>query len=412
MITRILVSRMKNADFNIGEQAVLSSILKDLSMLNSAEVEVLENPTKSLNQKFGLKASHSYLPFSLRTLRSIMKADVLIWGGGHMLQDQSSVLDIPYHLINVFVAQAMGIPVILYGVEIGPINTKAGRFFSNKALRKVDLILVRNKRSRAVLKRIGVKNSNVQITADPAFLVPPEKQVVGRILRKYGIRRDRPLIGIAPRKAFYKVTGLMPAALRQKLNLMPHGFYEKFDLFKQKMAHICDYLVGTFGAQLLFLPMDVAENPRDDLTCKEMFNMMARRQDAYLLEPGLNPSEIAGLIEAMDLVISQRLHALILSCSMNTPMIGISSTGEQDKCKKFMEDLGQGTRCIDASSIIDEAQTTSLFSLFNETWKSREDIKKQVRLKAHDLKAKSSMNIEFVGRWLNKISPKKNLCCE
>ena len=176
MINKILVSRMKNADFNLGEQAVLWSILKDLSELNSSTVEVLENKTKSLNQECGRKASHSYLPFSLRTLRSIMKAEVLIWGGGHMLQDQSSAIDIPYHLINVFFAQAMGIPVILYGVEIGPINTKVGRFFSNRALKKINLILVRG---RLIIATIQVSRLCFKIF--PYLLLPSSKSLVTSI---------------------------------------------------------------------------------------------------------------------------------------------------------------------------------------------------------------------------------------
>jgi len=404
VINKILVSRMKNADFNIGEQAVLWSILKDLSELNSSTVEVLENKTKSLNQKCGRKASHSYLPFSLRTLRSIMKAEVLIWGGGHMLQDQSSAMDIPYHLINVFFAQAMGIPVILYGVEIGPINTKVGRFFSNKALKKINLILVRNQRSKAVLKKIGVNNPNVHVTTDPAFLVSPDKHIAGKILKKHSIRRERPLIGIAPRKAFYKVSGLMPVYLRQKLNLMPRDFYKKFTLFKRKMASVGDYLVNTFDAQILFLPMDVAENQRDDLTCREIRDMMERKKEAHLLEPGLNPSEVTGLIEVMDLIISQRLHALILSCSTNTPMIAISSTGDQDKCKKFMEETGQAENCVDASSMIEEDQNRSFFILVNKVWENRFDIRKELKLIAHDLKTKSSKNIDYVSRWLDNHS--------
>jgi polysaccharide pyruvyl transferase WcaK-like protein len=112
-------------------------------------------------------------------------------------------------------------------------------------------------------------------------------------------------------------------------------------MLKRKIALICDYLVNRFDAQILFLPMDVAENPRDDLTCRAIFDLMEKKQDAFLLEPGLNPSEVSGLIKAMDLVISQRLHALILSCSMNTPMIGIPSTGKHDKCTMFMKDIGQ-----------------------------------------------------------------------
>jgi len=149
--------------------------------------------------------------------------------------------------------------------------------------------------------------------------------------------------------------------------------------------------------------MDVAENPRDDLTCRGIKDMMLKKEDAFLLEPGLNPSEVSGLIEAMDLVISQRLHALILSCSMNTPMIGISSTGGQDKCKIFMEDIGQGNRCFDASSIIDENQKNTFFALLDETWKNRETIKKELRLKAHDLKERSSKNLEFLSSYLNNL---------
>lgn len=147
-----------------------------------------------------------------------------------------------------FFAQALRIPIILYGVETGPINTKMGSFFSTKALKRIDLMLVRNRRSEAVLKTIGGNNPNVRITADPAFLVSPEKRLVDRIQERYGIEHDRPLVGVATRKAFYKVIGLIPAALRQKLNLMPRGFHERFSLFKRRMFQICDCLVSKFDA--------------------------------------------------------------------------------------------------------------------------------------------------------------------
>ena len=308
---KIIISRMKNADFNIGEQAVLSSLITDLSTLENTDIGVLENPAKSVQQQSQRNSSSFSLQNLIRNLRSISKANVLLWGGGNMLQDQSSSLDVPYNLINVFWAQILGIPVILYGVEIGPIDTRIGAFFSKKAVDKIDLILVRNYRSGKVLKRIGAKTSCVHITADPAFRVSPDPEILGKIEHKYGIRDDRPLIGIAPRKAFYKVSGLLPATLRLKLNLMPRGFFEKFLLFKQKMAQVCDYMVDKFNAQILFLPMDVARNPRDDIVCQELREMMVKKKDAYLLEPGLTPSEISGLIKAMDMIISQRLHALI-----------------------------------------------------------------------------------------------------
>ena len=83
-------------------------------------------------------------------------------------------------------------------------------------------------------------------------------------------------------------------------------------------------------------------------------------------------------------------------------MIGISSTGDQDKCKKFMEEIGQAENCIDASSMIEEDQNRSFFISVNKVWENRFDIKKELRLKAHDLKTKSSMNIQLVSRWLSE----------
>jgi len=87
-MSNILVSPIKNVDFNIGEQAVLSLILNDLLQLNNFQVEVLGNTTRSLKQRCGSKASHSYLPTSRRILQSIAKANVLVWAGGNMLRDQ------------------------------------------------------------------------------------------------------------------------------------------------------------------------------------------------------------------------------------------------------------------------------------------------------------------------------------
>jgi hypothetical protein len=54
----------------------------------------------------------------------------------------------------------------------------------------------------------------------------------------------------------YKVTGLIPAAFKQKLNLMPRGFHERLSLFERKMAQICDYLVGKIDAQILFYQIE------------------------------------------------------------------------------------------------------------------------------------------------------------
>jgi len=353
-----------------------------------------------VRQRCERNGAPSRLSAILGHLRSISKADFLIWGGGNMLQDQSSALDVPYHLIDVFWARMLGIPVILFGVEIGPITTKLGSLFSMKGMKAVDLILIRNGRSERVLKKIGVRNPNIHVTADPAFLVAPDDRAFARVRDKYGIQDHRPIIGVAPRKAFYKTSGLVPATVRMKLKMMPHEFHSKFLSFKRRMAQICDHLANRFDAQILFMPMDVSGNARDDLVCKEIIDLMTRKEHAIFIEPGLTASEMTALIEHLDLVVSQRLHALILSCSMNTPMIGIASKGAEDKCRVFMQDIGQEDLCMDIESIIDESHADNLYRVIEGVWESRREIKQKLKPKADELRAKSMENVNLLNHYL------------
>ena len=70
------------------------------------------------------------------------------------------------------------------------------------------------------------------------------------------------------------------------MNLMPRDFDKKFTLLKRKIARVGDYLVNSFDAQIFFLPMDVGENPRDDLTCKAILDMMEKKQEAHSVRSG------------------------------------------------------------------------------------------------------------------------------
>ncbi len=399
--SKIVIARMAHADLNKGEEVLLASILQSLALIGDFDITVISDFPEKVRAIHKVRAVRAGLKNIIEVMMTIRQADFFIWGGGHMLQDQSSSLDVPFHLWRVFFAKMVGVPVILYAVGIGPLQTRIGRFFARIGLGITDLIIVRDENSKFVIEKLGVNNRRVHIAADPAFLVNPDDAIVDKIKQKYMIKNGKPLVAIAPRKAFYKVSGFLPATIRIKFNLMPHIFYRKYPAFKKQIAVLCDYLISKFGVQIILLPMDVASNPRDDLVCKEIFELMSHKDSALVLTDELSASETAGLIKKMDLVISQRLHALILSSSMNVPMLAIASTNKYDKCRKFMENINQNKRCIDAENVVDDARNDSIFKLIDNTWESRSQIQKELESEINLLKERASLSANLMDSFLS-----------
>lgn len=77
--------------------------------------------------------------------------------------------------------------VMLYSNGIGPIQNKHNYAKIKNTLDKVELITLREDSSKKELEKIGVNNSNIIITADPAFtLKPTTDETTDNILLKWG----------------------------------------------------------------------------------------------------------------------------------------------------------------------------------------------------------------------------------
>ena len=71
-------------------------------------------------------------------INTIKNSDVLISGGGSLLQDSTSLKSLFYYLFVIFLAEHYKKKVIIFAQGIGPIKNPAGRFFTKKLLKKSD----------------------------------------------------------------------------------------------------------------------------------------------------------------------------------------------------------------------------------------------------------------------------------
>ena len=173
---RILVSGWVGAD-NVGDELIFRSLATKLADRGAAVTTMSTRPeaTRRLHGVDAVGWSDA-----VGTLRGIRSTDGLIVGPGGILQDETSIWNLPAHLHRVFAARAMRTPVLGMGLGAGPLNTASGRILVRSALRSVPLT-VRDEDSARLLSEVGLRR--VTVTADLAYGLPvPTAAAADRIV--------------------------------------------------------------------------------------------------------------------------------------------------------------------------------------------------------------------------------------
>lgn len=175
---------------NLGDELVFAGMRRLLAAHDIRPVAISEDPSRT-RAVHGVNAIHG------RDLAAVARvaaqADAMIFGGGGLLQDDSSVLNLPYHLARVAAARRAGTPVAGIGLGVGGLSTGLGRRLTRQAMVTVEPISVRDQPSLDLLTSLGVTGG--VLAADTAFaLDPPEVTAADRIvacLRPWTVQRSR-----------------------------------------------------------------------------------------------------------------------------------------------------------------------------------------------------------------------------
>jgi len=294
---------------NAGDEAMLAAMVEVLTELApDLKITVISGNPAETRQRHGV-ASVYRLDYPQIT-RALSKSQLLISGGGSLLQDVTSERSLYYYLSIMMLAKKLGTPVMLYAQGIGPVRGRLARGIMRYIGNMVDLITVRDKGSQEELKRLQVTKPPIYVTADPVLAMHQVDKQVGRmILRKAGVEGNAPLIGISVRE------------------------WKDWAHYKQVLAKVADQLAVEYGARIVFLPM---QWPEDVAVSRKIANRT--QQGAVVLTEEYTSSELLSLVGNFDLLIGIRLHALIFAAVMHVPMVGISY---DPKIERFLETLGE-----------------------------------------------------------------------
>lgn len=348
---------------NSGDDALLTAIIDNIKSIDEkADITVLSNSPKDTKRIFKTNAIYRYNIFAM--LYTIATCDLLISGGGTLIQDATSTKSLYYYLAIIKIAKLMKKKVMLYANGIGPLTSFRNIETTKNILNEVDLITLRDENSQKELEQIGVTEPEVHLTADPAFLLEADDSGDG-IFENYGIPEDQKILCVSVRKA--------------KNN--PKDF-------EKMIAEFCDYAYEKHNLFTVFLPM---QKSVDYTISAEIKNKMKNK--GVVIGANYQVSSMLSLIRKTHVCLGMRLHTLIYASSCNVPVIGIVY---DPKVNGFLEYIGEGNY-INTEDITTEKLCQYLDSVCDDYDTCKSHLKFSVRL----LKSKAEENVELLKKLLS-----------
>lgn len=147
---------------NFGDEAIFKSLFNHLQ--NDCEISVLSN-----NRNYPCKI---YSRFDI--FRAVRENDILISGGGSLLQNKTSNLSLIYYLAIIFFAKLFFKKVIIFAQGIEPIKGKFFQIITKQILKICDFISVRDEKSQKLLADWGIKSI---LLSDPIYSLLNEVKI-------------------------------------------------------------------------------------------------------------------------------------------------------------------------------------------------------------------------------------------
>ena len=182
MPKKVVISGYYGFD-NFGDDAILSVLCKKLKSLNADITVFSANPDKT-SHDYGVNSVRS---FDLKSIvQKIRNTDILISGGGSLLQDVTSLKSLIYYSTIIFLAILFKKDVAIFAQGIGPLNKKISKFIVINLLKRAKYVSVRDEKSLEFLASNAI---SAELVNDPVYSISvpdvPKNFAVGIQLRDF-----------------------------------------------------------------------------------------------------------------------------------------------------------------------------------------------------------------------------------
>jgi polysaccharide pyruvyl transferase CsaB len=273
---------------NLGDEALLEVIVTRLrARFAGVDVEVLTNDPSG-TARLGVAATPRWEWRAIR--EAIGRADVVLSGGGGLLQNATSLRSLVYYAAILREAIRAKKKTMIFAQSVGPLDLW-GRFAVRRFCKGLDRATVRDERSRELLRGL-LPGTPVERTADPVFL--------------YDAPAGEPDLcaeGLEPGGPPYAIVSV------RKIPNVREGI--------GTLARAADRLADRHGIRVAFLPLGGAGD------AEVSTDVIRACASAPVLLPECPLPKAAAIIRGARVVVGMRLHALILAARYAVPFLAV-----------------------------------------------------------------------------------------
>ena len=350
---------------NNGDDAMLKAIVDSLKTLRpNINILVLSKQPRETQENLSVLAINRFNFFLIA--KRLKQTELLISGGGSLIQDLTSAHSLLYYLWVINAAIRAKAKVMLYANGIGPVRRDSSKWLIQKVLNKVDLITLRDEHSLEVLQALRVSKPKTLVTVDAAFaLRNTDEQAASRRLQALGLPKNTNYFCIAVRSWKYS-----------------------HDRFEPEIADFADYVAQTYGLTPIFIAMQPLP---DGVISNKILGLM--QSGGVFLGSDYSTNELLGIIEKAKFIVGMRLHTIVYAMKAGTPVIGLVY---DPKVKSMMDAIAQPTYAP-----VENVDSAQLKAYADTVIQNHAAIRAEILLKTADFREKSTQNATLAESLMN-----------
>ncbi len=348
MTSKNIVFLGTHGQHNIGDELLLETFLTQLGSHHHYEINSYDPAFTAAQLRPRFQADvFNTTGERRRLLRSLRMCDLVFFGGGSIIKElYASVGRNRYATllmvltIVTFARHIAHKPIVMSNIGVGPLQTEQGRRLARWILRQTDVLSVRDCKSYETCLSLGLAAHRVQLVPDavfanaPAHLAPLTREEV------IGYPLPRPATG----------DGALQPPLRVALNLN----YDienptNWTTFLQNLEDGLRALHTSRPIEIHTLPMQSRFKAQHDAKILAEFCLRLPEIEAHQHRPTTH-RQVAALIAGCDLLIGERLHALVIAAILGKPFVALPY---DVKVRELIASLGMTAYALDTNTSFD-----------------------------------------------------------
>ena len=341
MKPRVLLVGYNGAN-NTGAEAKLLVIINELRSVLGDQAEITVPSLNEDNLRRYLKEGPNLKIKPVRPSiffydiwKYVKQNDLIVLVEGSCYMDTWGAALLWCYLLATRYAHSMKKPCIAYSVDAGNAS-RFNRWLIRREASKTNLILARTKEAAERLQILGVK-APIEVTADNAFAFRPKPQDHDLVKRVWPEASN--IVGIAAEDIYIWPVQIRPWGQKKYCYRWPYYYQhskvcqQKGELLADVLAFQADEIIEKYDKNIALLSMEGLDTT---FTTKIQQRMKHADKTKVFSSTQYNASQMASVLRSLDLLITSRYHAGVLSLAHQVPQTAI---GHDLRIKDLYTDL-------------------------------------------------------------------------